>query len=1199
MAVSARGRGSAGFPAPVRRLPTDSGVIVGAIGAVGCLFLGLTAAVAGWDGGLGDVISSGPASHAKFGVALIGAALCFVLGTVLTAGLERDAAGELGRIYTDALLIARGLRIQPVVPLLLTVTVFLAIGAAASGSFNPWLWAATADLALGTVLTWFSPSLEESRTHAVASPDNASATRSVPDAMAWWNQLKASPEYHGQIHSQWTLHGREEAVGGDRFGQLQPGAERGIFEALLQGKPVYPHVVETFRTLTALPSPSDPYGPLCVVDLENGAGLSTLVAALAIYNANHRYLRTIVVSNDAAKAQVLAARLAESVRQDARWRGTILVSLIRRQSDLADLSAKAYQNLPHVLIVDPVGLDVVLRRSTEAPWVDFFASLGLVAVLGAYGLVGCAGEHTALLLRRLEAAWRRAGAMPAYLAECIAAAEQGAFLTQLLGRPVRHTVMVKDEASPRRSVTSVAWIPNLMLDPESDQPVCRRSFLDEVEMIAARAVVDGLNTLIVLSHPAVSGSDLTTLRERIAAAQRRLPRQEPGRTPGRFEVVPFAENARLGPVEHDLVVYAGFPKSRAELAHEVALLGTQRGPGGKIAVLVAPHEPSSLFFLRGIDRSGEWGLHSPVPALDLRNSSILDLHLRALVGSGLYTPEELGVLGDVDAKLKLWLRKGTVAYDRETRYGAIRPAKQDVDYFNPKIDVQAAGEAIAKVQQEGSGEALATMDGSRTYRVAYPGALLVYDSLRYQVRSMAIKDSVAIVDVETTALQDRLTHPVSVVTVACPDSSQISAESRSAGGVTMHRCRARVEIAETVIGFRRGSISRPEEPPPVTQYGGNRTYVRPPFYTSAVALAFSGDTSPSTMVLHTLGHLLLATAPLHIRYRSEDLGMTVIDACDWFEGRSGLLLYDDAIDGFGITDRLSSLLSEGALRSCYDLLTACPCAEGCTACIYNPTCKRGLVLDGLDKLATLTLLGQVLGIPEEAEREKLRRSQPITDHRFLAQLATRIVKQMFEPMLDITIGRMPVIVSSTSLPDGVLGRYLGSRNRIEILPAVERQVLGVLAHELAHAWSLQGGFNEERLRDPNLEASNLLFLEGFAQWVEFKVLDYFGFRVEIEEISGRGPDEYGIGFRLFQSLENHPEKGGVLGVLRMVGDPDLDWLRDYFNSPLYLMEVARYEQMVAQSHREPDWERPPGDERAGAAGDPADLGNGEEQSAAG
>lgn len=87
-------------------------------------------------------------------------------------------------------------------------------------------------------------------------------------------------------------------------------------------------------------------------------------------------------------------------------------------------------------------------------------------------------------------------------------------------------------------------------------------------------------------------------------------------------------------------------------------------------------------------------------------------------------------------------------------------------------------------------------------------------------------------------------------------------------------------------------------------------------------------------------------------------------------------------------------------------------------------------------------------------------------------------------------------------PRGVYARN-GMKRGIYVESGLPRvQMIGVIAHELAHAWQAE---RKPLLDDP-------LLVEGFAEWVAYKVLEALGESTAIRLMMAR-PDVYGQGLR--------------------------------------------------------------------------------------
>jgi DEAD/DEAH box helicase domain-containing protein len=78
---------------------------------------------------------------------------------------------------------------------------------------------------------------------------------------------------------------------------------------------------------------------------------------------------------------------------------------------------------------------------------------------------------------------------------------------------------------------------------------------------------------------------------------------------------------------------------------------------------------------------------------------------------------------------------------------------------------------------------------------------------------------------------------------------------------------------------------------------------------------------------HALGNL----APLHLMCDPRDIG-SLVESRSKETGGPTITFYDEAVEGIGLSGRLYELHDE-LLRGALDLIRACPCTDGCPACI--------------------------------------------------------------------------------------------------------------------------------------------------------------------------------------------------------------------------------------------------------------------------
>ena len=107
-------------------------------------------------------------------------------------------------------------------------------------------------------------------------------------------------------------------------------------------------------------------------------------------------------------------------------------------------------------------------------------------------------------------------------------------------------------------------------------------------------------------------------------------------------------------------------------------------------------------------------------------------------------------------------------------------------------------------------------------------------------------------------------------------------------------------------------------------------------------------------VLGGLAHALGNIAPLFLMCDPRDLGLTS-EARSRETQSPTITIYDLVPDGLGFAERLYELHDE-LLRGAYDLVSACPCRDGCPACV-GPVGVEGAETKAL----TRRLAGRLVG----------------------------------------------------------------------------------------------------------------------------------------------------------------------------------------------------------------------------------------------
>lgn len=134
----------------------------------------------------------------------------------------------------------------------------------------------------------------------------------------------------------------------------------------------------------------------------------------------------------------------------------------------------------------------------------------------------------------------------------------------------------------------------------------------------------------------------------------------------------------------------------------------------------------------------------------------------------------------------------------------------------------------------------------------------------------------------------------------------------------------------------------------------------------------------------------------------------------------------------------------------------------------------------------------------------------------LLEYSELILHRTYEGKLDLIHPVRVKAVSPQTLSDlgggEVYGLYDDEKNLIYVSNGVTKaDALGIVAHELGHAWMYQ--------HHANADGTTELFCEGFAEWVAYQVLTRAGNFGQASIIRRSGDPTYGDGYRWFAQLE--------------------------------------------------------------------------------
>ena len=647
-------------------------------------------------------------------------------------------------------------------------------------------------------------------------------------------------------------------------------------------------------------------------------------------------------------------------------------------------------------------------------WSRLLKGLRYVVVDEGHAYRGVFGAHVSLVLRRLARLAARYGeGSPTFVVASATTAEPAVSAARLIGVPPDDVTAVTQDASPSGRRTVVLWqppeimgwrpptdgepdpwaLPSAEPDPEA-APVAsedppehpRRSATAEVADLLADLAAAGARSLAFTRSrrgaESVAQQARDHLRHAAPDAGRRIAAYRGGYLPEERRELEQAlrtgdllglatTNALELGVDIsglDAVLIAGWPGTRMSLWQQAGRAG-RAGADGLVA-FVAREDPLDTYLVTHPEAVFDAPLEATV--FDPANPHVLAPHLCAAAQEIPLRSEDLAAFGDPDhvrGILQVLVARGALRRRASGWYWTHHQAAAAL------TDLRGAGGTPVRVVEQSTGRMLGTVDAASADGQVHDGAVYVHQGTTYVVAHLDLADHTAVVQRRRL---DYGTWSRSVMSVAIEgwgEDAEADAGAQDEDGPG-HDLVTRewgpitwglgpVEVTSQVVSFQRRRI-------PDMQVLGTEQLELPEHTLGTVAVWWSvpefvlraADISPDQApgALHAAEHASIGLLPLLATCDRWDLG-GVSTELHPDTGEATVFVYDAYPGGAGFAERAYDL---GAtwLRATRDAIAACPCADGCPACVQSPKC--GSYNAPLDKAAAVRLLDAVLSHDPQA-----------------------------------------------------------------------------------------------------------------------------------------------------------------------------------------------------------------------------------------
>ncbi len=621
---------------------------------------------------------------------------------------------------------------------------------------------------------------------------------------------------------------------------------------------------------------------------------------------------------------------------------------------------------PHVLITNPDMLHLGLMPHHHA-WAAFFSRLKFVVVDEVHTYRGIMGSHMAQVLRRLRRICAHYGSSPRFLLCSATMANPELFVSKLTGldletisesgapRSARHFIFLNppgNAATTASQIFSQAIRRNL-------KTICftQARKLTELIHLWSQRLAPELRRYISSYRAGFLPEERREVEARLASGQMR----------GVISTSALEMGIDIGGL--DVCILVGYPGTMVTTWQRAGRVGRQGRDS--LIVLVAQADALDQYFIKY--PAEFFGRPMEAAVVDPDNIFVVKAHLPCAA-------QELPLDAEGEELFDLKLHKPLIdelARERHLLLNAAGNAWFARSRFPQKeVNIRGLGGAFA-IFQEGKKRPLGSIDGHRALRECHPGAVYLHKAQTWGVQRLDLeRRNVWVTPVEpnyfTRIMTDKDTEILEVL-----ETCQVA---------RFKACTGRLKVTEHFLSYEKRRLPGQELlgqvalklPSQVFETVGMWLEIPDKVKNAVYAegLHFMGG-------IHALEHTLISMFPLFALADRYDIGGISHPAHPQV-GRAAVFIYDGYPGGVGLAARAYEIM-EDLLKRTQELISACPCEDGCPSCIHSPKCGSGN--KPLDKEAALMIAELLLGLEEipdatpapEPEAPPLPFFEPVTE----------------------------------------------------------------------------------------------------------------------------------------------------------------------------------------------------------------------------
>jgi len=588
-------------------------------------------------------------------------------------------------------------------------------------------------------------------------------------------------------------------------------------------------------------------------------------------------------------------------------------------------------------------------------WARLLGGLTHIVVDECHHYRGVFGAHVAHVLRRLLRICEHYGVAPRVVLTSATVADPADVALRLTGRPA---VAVTDDASPHGPRTIALWEPPLIDGSDERADGIRRSATREAAELLTDLVAGGVRTLTFVRSRRGAESVAAVAQRMLHEVDPELVSQVATYRGGYLPEERRALEARLRSGDLlglattnalelgidisglDAVLSVGFPGTRAALTQQLGRAGREGAPS--LGVLIARDEPIDAYLVHHPDAL----FRAPVEAtvFDPDNPYVLGPHLAAAAHELPLTDADLDRFGPQAAagvaalEQAGWLRKRAAGWfwTRRDRAAAL-------------ADLRSSGGAPVQIVEGPTGRLIGTVNAGTADSTVHEGAVYIHQGDEYVVDEYDVDHGVAVVHRDDPHFSTQARTVTEVAITGTERTTDWGSATLSFGSV---------DVSSQVVAYLKRSTDD-------HRVLGEEPLDLPVRTLSTKAVWWTLDPSVAEQVLdstdvpgaaHAAEHASIGLLPLLATCDRWDLG-GLSTALHPDTGRLTVFVHDGHPGGAGFAERGYDVAATW-LRTTRDAVAACPCHDGCPACIVSPKCGNGN--EPLHKAGAVRLLDALL-----------------------------------------------------------------------------------------------------------------------------------------------------------------------------------------------------------------------------------------------